>query len=114
MEMNIEEFSLLPQKKKSWHVAKLYLNKCTIQGFIVNGKPNTDFFRIQNWLNHHEEGNLTLLFRYLTHIEDKEICTLSVLFDKAMNLSSKVSMNVNTAQTAKQYERKSVEEWLNG
>ena len=112
--MNIEEFSILPHKKKSWNVAKLYLNKCTIQGFIVNGKPNTDFFRIQNWLNHHEEGNLTILFRYLTQIEDKEICTLSVLFDKAMNLSNRVAMNTNTAQTAKQYERKSIEDWLHG
>ncbi len=114
MGMNIEEFSKLPHKKKSWHVAKLYLNKCTVKGFIVNGKPNADFFKIQNWLNHNEEGNLALLFRYLTNIEDKEICTLSSLFDKAMNLSSKVHINANSAQTAKQYERKSVEEWLNG
>ena len=112
--MSIEDFIKLPHKKKSWHVAKLYLSKCTLQGFIVNGKPNSDFFRIQNWLNHNEEGNLALLFRYLINIADKEICTLSALFDKATNLSSKESMKINTAQTAKQYERKSVEDWLHG
>lgn len=109
--VDVTDFFEQDDKKKAWTLAMLFFKKCTKQGAFRNNKPTTEFFKVRSFFTSIDTNSMTLLYRYLTDMEAKEM-SLTELFIAANEKNAKSFAESTMNKTVRHNQAFDINQWL--
>lgn len=110
--VDVTNFFEQDDKKKAWTLTMLFFKKCTKQGAFRNNKPTTEFFKVRSFFTSIDTNSMTLLYRYLTDMEEKEM-SLTELFIAANEKNAKSFAESTMNKTVRHNQTFDINKWLN-
>ena len=91
----------MDKKKKIDIIAKSYLKFCTHRGLVVNGKLNSDYFKLRNFFMKKDDSLINALYNYCTKQDSNKSMTLIEFYSLAECLRNKELIDENDSKLIK-------------